>query len=180
MVTRQLRKMWAKLSGSAPETPLILQKVHAALCNPSIACSLSLVSNWLFLSLKMKSFISLCIKDIFHEFRHIRVVSTFGRFVPVILEKVFVILNVFGSADLICELHRTFRNFLDPFLTLSRKSGRLQMIWSVSSSFLKRVRMLIAASCSRIHPAGVSRRPSLASSTRVFTRSSTKRLLNVK
>ena len=115
MVTRQLRKMWAKLSGSAPGTPLILQKVHAALCNPSIACSLSLVSNWLFLSLKMKSFISLCIKDIFHEFRHIRVVSTFGRFVPVILEKVFVILNVFGSADLICELHRTFRNFLDPF-----------------------------------------------------------------
>ena len=77
---------------------LILQKVQAALTNPSIACNRSFVKSWLFLHLKIKSFISLCKNEIFQELRHIRRISIFGTVVPVTREKVVVILRVAGSA----------------------------------------------------------------------------------
>ena len=105
----------------APGKPLILQKVHTGFVNPSIAWRRSLVNNWLFLNLKIKSFRSLCKKEMFHEFRACWIVSKFGTAVSVTAAKVLTIRSLVGSALSVCCFKSIERNFFAPFLTVPKK-----------------------------------------------------------
>ena len=150
IVVGHSRKKCLIVSLLAGKFPRILQNVHPGSVNPSIACIRSFVKSWLFLNLNKKSLKLLCRNGKFHEESANLVMSTIGICVPVEIAKVLTILSPFGFAFDNEFLDKMIQNFFDPFLIFLKKSPIFSTKRSVSSSFLKRLRILMAASCSLI------------------------------
>ena len=111
---------------------------------------LTLINAFVNLNLNKKSLKLLCRNGKFHKESANLVMSTIGICVPVEIAKVLTILSPFGFAFDNEFLDKMIQNFFDPFLIFLKKSPIFSTKRSVSSNFLKRLRILVAASCSLI------------------------------